>query len=60
MLPENDLALELYHKIQALGAETVFKFMDLTIDQEEAGELLGKMALIAGIINEWQAQQKED
>jgi len=37
-----------------------FKLSDLTLDSEAAAELLEKMALIAGIISDWQAQQREN
>lgn len=57
LLPENDLALDLYNKIEALGAETVFRMVDLTLDQAEADDLLEKMALIAGIIADWKTEQ---
>lgn len=57
MLPENHLALDLYGKIKILGAETVWRMVDLSLSQMEADDLLEKLAEIAGIIAEWQAQQ---
>ncbi len=60
LLPENYQALDLYYKIEALGAETVFRMADITLTQWEAEEILEKMAQIARIISDWQAQQKQN
>ena len=59
LLPENDLAYDLYNKIDALGADTVFRMMDVTMTRVEAENLLEKLALIAGVIAEWKATQKQ-
>jgi len=59
-LPENNLALDLYYKIKSLGAGTVFKMAAISLTQAEADELLEKMALIARVVNDWQAQQKTE
>lgn len=57
MLPENDQAIDLYNKIEALGADTVFRMVDLTLTRLEAENLLEKLAMIAGVIAEWKAEQ---
>lgn len=59
LLPENDQAIDLYNKIEALGADTVFRMMDLALTRLEAENLLEKLAIIAGVIAEWKAEQKE-
>jgi len=59
LLPENDLALNIYNNIEALGAETAFRLMGLKMTQVEAENLLDKLAKIAGTIAEWKAEQNK-
>ena len=59
LLPENDQAIDLYNKIAALGADTVFRMMDLAMTMLEAENLLEKLAMIAGVIAEWKAEQQK-
>ena len=60
LLPENDQAIDLYNKIEALGADTVFRLVDLTLTSLEAEDLLEKLAMISGVIAEWKAEQKKE
>jgi len=59
LLPENQEALELWHKIKAFGPELVFKLLNLKLSELEAENLLGKLSLIEATVNEFQAESKE-
>jgi hypothetical protein len=58
-MEENILAVDLWHKIQAVGPELAWRMTDLTLTQTEADELLEKLALIAGTIRRWEAEKNE-
>ena len=51
-MPENRLAVDVYNKTQALGAELVFRLMSLNLTPIEAEELLEKLELIAHTVHE--------
>lgn len=59
LLPENQEALDLWHKIKAFGSDLVFTLVDIKLTKYEAEELLYKLSLIENIINEFQNQKKE-
>jgi len=50
--------LDLYRKIKALGADAVFRLMDLRLTTMEAGDLLEKMAFIEGVIAEIREEER--
>ena len=52
LAPENQLAVDLYGKIQALGADLVFRLYDLTLSAVEAENLLSRLELIASTVAE--------
>ncbi len=58
-MPENQFALDMYHRIKAFGAETVFQLIDLELSKIEADDLLEKMMLIENIRAEIQREIDE-
>ena len=58
LLPENDQAIDLYIRSRP-GTDTVFRMMDLAMTMLEAENLLEKLAMIAGVIAEWKAEQQK-
>ena len=44
--------MDIYGKIQALGAETVWRLLDLQLTKDEAAELLDKLEFITGFVND--------
>lgn len=46
------MAVDVYNKIQALGAETVFRLYNLHLIPAEAENLLDKLELIAHTVHE--------
>jgi len=60
LLEENILAVDLWHKIQAVGPELTWRMMDLTLSQMEAESLLEKLALIASVIRRWEAEKAKE
>jgi len=56
LLPENQEALDLYGKIKLLGADLVFKMVDMTYSKIEAENLIEKLDLIANTISRLGAQ----
>jgi hypothetical protein len=59
LLPENDQAYTLYQKVHFLGAETVFRLMNLTLTSTDAEDILEKMTIIASVIAEWDEAQRQ-
>jgi len=57
-LPENQLAVDLWNKIQAVGTELTFRMMSLTLTHREAEDLLEKLTLIAGVIAEMREEKE--
>jgi len=52
LLPENLLAMDVYNKIHVLGAETVWRLLDIQLTVDEAAELLDKLEFITGFVND--------
>jgi hypothetical protein len=59
LLPENQEALDLYHKIKAFGSDLTFTLLDLKLTKFEAEELMYKLSSIENIISGFQKDQKE-
>lgn len=58
-MPENLEVIELYRKIKAFGPEMVFKFVDLTLTETEAEDLMDKLITIDSVVNEIKASEAE-
>jgi hypothetical protein len=52
LLPENQEASDLWFRIKNLGADLVWRIMDLKLTQVEAEDLLAKFEQIESIISE--------
>ena len=56
-MEENLLAVDVWNKIQAAGSEFTWGMMDLTLTRDQAEDLLEKLAFIAGVIRQWEAEK---
>jgi len=59
-LPENQEALDIFHKIKAFGSDLTFTLIDLKLTKFEAEELMHKLSLIDSIICDFQNQGKNE
>ena len=59
-MPENQEALDLWHRIKAFGSDLVFTLLDLKLTTLEAEELLQKLSDIDGIVNEFKNQKQSE
>ena len=59
-MPENQMAVDIYNKIQAVGPELTFRLMDLKLTHTEAENLLEKLTIIANVIAEMREEKKAE
>ena len=60
-MPENQFALDFWHKVKGLGTDLVFRLLGKSFTSLEAENLLETLAYIDHVVNEVQRQmQKEE
>lgn len=60
MSDENRQAYDLYQKIQAIGAETVFALLDLRMHTVDAENLLERIVMIGNMIADLQERHRKE
>jgi len=58
--PENQIALDIYQMIQAMGPEITLQFLDLELNQREAEDLMYKLLSINQIIRQIQEEEQKN
>jgi hypothetical protein len=58
--PENQIALDIYQMIQAMGPEITLQFLDLEFNQREAEDLMYKLLSINQIIRQIQEEEQKN